>query len=401
MGDRAIRDLAASHVAPRAGTRHAIVILAASVMPIMAITSLIPVLPLLLQEFAGVSGSAFLTPMALTVPALCVALFSPLAGWLSDRLGRKKLLVTALLLYAGFGIIPWFLADLFQILAARIALGMVEAIIMTVATTLIGDYFEGEQREKWIALQVACGSVAAIVLIAIGGGLGELFGSRGPFLLYLLALPIALAASLILFEPPIPPADSAAVRPVFPFKAVLPLVLTTLGVAIIFYTVNVQLGPILQISGPVSPGVIGLIGALCNLAIGGGTFIFHSFRHHAGQRLFVLGLIIAAFGYAGAGLSAALPALAAFAVLACLGGGIMLPNMLTWTMRSLPAAMRGRGMGLWTGAFFLGQFLAPLVAMAMTGATGSLAMTLLAYAAISAVIAVGLFSVGPSGKRSN
>jgi hypothetical protein len=88
-----------------------------------------------------------------------------------------------------------------------------------------------------------------------------------------------------------------------------------------------------------------------------------------------------------------LPAIAAFAVLACIGGGIMLPNMLTWTMRSLPPQMRGSGMGLWTGAFFLAQFIAPLVAMAVTGATGSFASTLLAYAAVVVALAVGLIAM--------
>lgn len=378
------------HGSQKAGTRQGIVILAASVMPIMAIISLVPVLPLLMREFASVEGSEFLVPMALTIPALCVALFSPLAGWLSDRVGRRNLLVASLVLYAGFGIIPWFLGDLIQILAARIALGIVEAIIMTVATTLIGDYFEGERRQKWIALQVAIGSIAAIVLIAVGGGLGEALGSRGPFLLYLLALPIALAAAIVLFEPPITARQKTETDPNFPYTAVLPLALTTVGVGIIFYTVNIQLGPILEISGTVSPGEIGLIGALCNLAVGAGTLIFHRLKQNTGPRLLILGLIIAGLGYAGIGLSSILPAIAAFAVLACIGGGIMLPNMATWTMDLLPAEMRGRGMGLWTGAFFLAQFLAPLVAVAVTGATGSLASTLLGYGALTMAIAVGL-----------
>ena len=116
------------HPAPRtrdiAATRHGVVLLAASVMPVMAIISLVPVLPLLMREFAGVEGSEFLVPIALTIPALCVALFSPVAGWLADRIGRKILLVSALVLYAACGIVPWFLDDLFQIIAARIALGM-------------------------------------------------------------------------------------------------------------------------------------------------------------------------------------------------------------------------------------------------------------------------------------
>ncbi|HBM04408.1 MAG TPA: MFS transporter, partial [Erythrobacter sp.] len=226
-------------------------------MPVMAIISLVPVLPLLMREFAGVAGSEFLVPIALTIPALCVALFSPVAGWLADRIGRKILLVSALVLYAACGIVPWFLDDLFQIIAARIALGMTEAVIMTVATTLIGDYFVDERREKWIALQVATTSVSAIVLIAVGGLLGEILGSRGPFLLYLLGLPIAGMAAMILFEPEDHARSTGVGATAFPFARVLPLVVITLGVGIVFYTLIVQLGTILELSGPVSPATIG------------------------------------------------------------------------------------------------------------------------------------------------
>ncbi|MBL4641618.1 MAG: MFS transporter [Verrucomicrobiales bacterium] len=371
-----------------AGARQGIVLLLASVMPIMAIISLVPVLPLLLEEFGDVAGAEVLVPIALTIPALCVALLSPVAGWLADRVGRKRLLVAALLLYAGFGIIPWFLDDLMQIIAARVALGTTEAVIMTVATTLIGDYFEGERREKWIALQVAVGSLAAIALIAIGGGLGEVFGSRGPFLLYLLAIPVAFAAAAILFEPQVRQGRVDAGAIAFPYRAVLPLIATTLGVGILFYTVIVQLGPVLGLSGPVSPGMIGAIGAAANICVGLGTFIFNRLSAHAGPRLLTLGLVCAAAGYTGIALSGALLPIALFSCLVCIGSGILLPNMLTWTMRHLPAAMRGRGTGMWTGAFFLGQFLAPLMTVGVMRATGGLAPALLAYAAVIAAGAV-------------
>ena len=127
----------ASTPARQAGNVHGLVLLAAAVMPIMAITSIIPVLPLLLREFADVPGSAALVPVALTVPALCVALFSPIAGWLSDRIGRKRLLVGSLTIYAGCGFAPWFMESLTAIIASRVALGIVEAAIMTLTTALI------------------------------------------------------------------------------------------------------------------------------------------------------------------------------------------------------------------------------------------------------------------------
>jgi MFS family permease len=120
-------------------TKHGIILMLAAVMPAMAIISLVPVLPLLLAEFSKVTGSEFLVPIAMTVPALCVALFSPLAGWISDKAGRKPVLLSALLIYAFIGLLPFFLSDLMHIIAARVVLGIAEAAIMTVATALIAD----------------------------------------------------------------------------------------------------------------------------------------------------------------------------------------------------------------------------------------------------------------------
>lgn len=378
---------------PIAETRHGVVVMLCSVMPVMAIIALVPVLPLLLREFAATPGHAVLVPVAMTVPALCVALFSPLAGWLADRSGRKTLLIGALLAYAAFGIVPMFLDDLAQILVARIALGLVEAVIMTVSTVLIGDYFEGERREKWISVQVGAASISAIILIAASGALGELFGSRGPFLLYLLAIPVALVAAIILYEPKVTKAMSEAADSRFPFSVVLPLALTTIFVGVSFYIVIVQLGPILQISGDVPPIAIGLIGAVCNIAVTIGAVAFHKSGREAGAGLLALGLAISAIGYAGAGLSGSLPLIAGSLIFASVGSGIMLPNMLTWTMRSLPPQSRGRGTGLWTGAFFLGQFLAPIVAAALTGATGGLATTLFVFAGALAIAALSALLV--------
>ncbi len=371
-------------------TRHGIVLIAAAIMPIMAIVSLVPVLPLLLQEFAATPGSAFLVPMALTIPALCVALFSPVAGWLADKVGRKALLVSTLLLYAACGILPWFLDALVPIIATRVGLGLAEAVIMTTATTLVGDYFKGAARERWIAIQVAAGSIAAIVLVALGGGLAELLGSRGPFLLYLVAVPIALAAALVLFEPMAERAPAGASQVRFPARRVLPLVGIMVFVGLIFYTVTVLMGEILGLSGPVQPVVIGLIAAGGNMGVMAGSLLFKFFGRLVGPMLLKAGFALAAVGYIGLSQSGSLPLLSIFAIIASIGSGLLLPNMLTWVMQALPGEHRGRGMGMVTGAFFLGQFVAPILAIAVTGASGGLANTLLIYGGIIALAAVAV-----------
>lgn len=365
-----------------ASSRHAILLILTAIMPTMGIVALVPVLPLLLREFAGVPGSPVLVPVALTIPALCIALFSPVAGALSDRLGRKPVLLVAMLVYGLVGALPLLLKSLPAIIAARAVLGLAEAAIMTVSTAMLGDYFDGPRRERWIAIQMASVSVSAILLVALGGALGEVLGSRGPFLLYLVALPIAVGVATMLFEP-VHRAMDRATRTKLPVGTLLPVLLITVAVGVLFYTIIVQVGPILARSGVTSPALIGIAAAGTNLGVAIGSVLFERWKAHAGPRLLGAGLAVVAVGYAGAALAPGFAAITGFAILACIGSGLMLPNMLAWVMRRLPAATRGSGTGAWTGAFFLGQFAAPLIAALLAPATGGLSQTLLLYTGLA------------------
>ncbi|UYY79506.1 MFS transporter [Sphingomonas sp. R1] len=380
-----------------ASSRHAILLILTAIMPTMGIVALVPVLPLLLREFASAPGSEVLVPVALTIPALCIAVFSPVAGALSDRLGRKPVLLVSMLVYGVVGALPLLLNDLIAIIAARAVLGLAEAAIMTVSTAMLGDYFDDARRERWISAQMASVSLSAILLVAIGGALGEALGSRGPFLLYLVALPIAIAVAAILFEP-VHRAARAEPKARLPLGTLLPVLLITLGVGVLFYTIIVQVGPIVARSGVTSPALIGIAAAGTNLGVAIGSILFGRLKAHAGLQLLALGLALVALGYAGTALAPGFPAITGFAILACIGSGLMLPNMLAWLMRRLPAAARGSGTGAWTGAFFLGQFAAPLIATLLTPATGGLSQTLLLYTglALAGAIAALIASSRPS-----
>ena len=115
-------------------------------LPTLAIASLVTTLPDLFRTFADQSHSQLLVPMILTVPALCVALFSGLLGWLSDRYGRRVILLPSLVAFALFGIAPLLVDGLVPIIATRFVVGIAEAGILTVGNALMGDYFAGEER---------------------------------------------------------------------------------------------------------------------------------------------------------------------------------------------------------------------------------------------------------------
>ena len=164
----------------QAGTLQGILLLLPITMAVMGLIILVPVLPGIMTHFKDVAGVEYLVPLMLTLPALCVALLSPIAGIAVDFLGRRKTCIGALIVYAIVGILPMFLESLTAIIISRAVLGAAEALIVISSTTLIGDYFHGREREKWLANQTAVASLASIVLALLGGALGN-FGWRAAF----------------------------------------------------------------------------------------------------------------------------------------------------------------------------------------------------------------------------
>jgi len=165
------------------GTVQALCLLGLAPLPLMATMILAPILPQLIAQFRGQPGAAWLAPLILTLPGLCMVLFSPLIGYLGDRFGRRRLLMASLILYGLSGMAPMLLDDLHMILATRILVGASEGGVLTLSTALIGDYFKGVERDKWLGYQATMFAVAATVLIFVGGALGVL-GWRAPFILY-------------------------------------------------------------------------------------------------------------------------------------------------------------------------------------------------------------------------
>ena len=171
--------LAASEVAaPLArqatGRREGLVLMLGSSLTIMGAVMIAPILPKLGAEFGPLTSHAdVLVPLAVTGPALAIAVCAPLAGWLADRIGRKTLLVISTLLYALLGALPALLGDLQSIVAVRLQFGVAEAAVMTCCATLIADYWHGEERLRYINRQVVTIGLVGALFFVLGGALGE------------------------------------------------------------------------------------------------------------------------------------------------------------------------------------------------------------------------------------
>ncbi|MDN3027488.1 MFS transporter [Streptomyces sp. S.PB5] len=395
----AVADTPSEHTVSGPGHRLRLTLLmAGACLPILGAVLIAPVLPQMEDHFAGAPGADALVPMALTIPALSLALLAPFAGVLVDRLGRKRLLVVSTVLYAVLGTAPLWLDSLGAIVASRALVGVAEAAIMTCSTTLIGDYYSGRQRDRYLAMQTMCASISATAFFVLGGAAGSA-GWRAPFWAY--AVSLLLAPAMAAFLPQPRPADRAdepattaaepmAERP-FPWRALAGTCALTLFGAVLFYTVQVEMAFLLDDMGVSSSGVIGLATACSSAAVVIGAVVFTK-AGRSPQAWLPTAFGLSALGFAVIWLAPDPVVLTIGAVINCLGSGIMLPSLLTLAMSQLHYADRGRGTGLWTGSFFLGQFICPLVVLALTSAAGTLANALgmLALAGAVAAAALGL-----------
>ncbi|OQR62887.1 MFS transporter [Streptomyces maremycinicus] len=405
---------------PVSGAGHRLritLLMAGSCLPILGAVLIAPVLPRMRDHFAGTPGVEALVPMALTVPALSLALLAPFAGIVVDRLGRKRLLVIATVLYAFVGTAPLWLDSLGAVVASRALVGVVEAAIMTCCTTLIGDYYSGRQRDRYLAMQTMCASISATAFFVLGGVAGST-GWRTPFWAYAVSLLLAPAMAAFLPRPrtadltaapadltaapsPAAPADAAGVpSPAvprdtvrggrsFPWRPLAGTCALTVFGAVLFYTVQVEMAFLLDDMGVTAPGTIGLAIAASSLATVIGAVVFTRLGRAPDAWLPAV-FALCALGFAVIWLAPGPVVLTVGAMINCFGGGIMLPSLLTLALSKLDYADRGRGTGLWTGSFFIGQFVCPLVVLALTSAVGSLAGALGVLALAGAAGALGL-----------
>ncbi len=350
-----------------------------------------PVLPFMQQAFADQPHANVLTLIVLVVPGLMIALFGPLMGALVDIVGRKRLYLISIAIYTIAGALPFWLHSLYSILATRVVVGLAEAAITTISTALTADYFKGKEREKWLTIQLGSASIVAVVMFALGGILGGFAtGWRTPFLVYAGALIFLPLIAVFLWEPEeaSEARNDAVPRPPFPWREIGHICAMSLFTAVMYFVITIQISFLLTARGVTTPAVIGIGIAIANAGVPFGAFVFHRLSGWAINRLLVVSFAVIAAGFYIVSTVADVNVLIAGAFIACFGGGIVMPLMLNWTMVRLPYAQRGRGAGGYMAAFFLGNFLSPLVVTAVAAKAGGLFASIGLLSTVCAAVAV-------------
>jgi MFS family permease len=137
----------------------------------------------------GLFSSVFLWVYGLT---------SPVAGFVADRIGRRKVIIFSLLVWSVATVLTGCVKTFEQMLAVRALMGVSEAFYIPAAVAMIVDYHRRETRSLATGLHLS-GAYAGSILGGLGGGIATHFGWRSGFLafggvgvVYALVLSLAL-----------------------------------------------------------------------------------------------------------------------------------------------------------------------------------------------------------------
>ncbi|MED4731250.1 MFS transporter [Aneurinibacillus migulanus] len=155
------------------GTSTMIAIAFIPIVMVLGNSMLVPVLPTMR---AKLGLTQFQTSLTITLFSLAAGIIIPLVGYLSDRFGRKWIIVPSLIIYGIGGIISGLAAWLMEnsytiILVGRMIQGIGAAGTAPIAMALIGDLYSGAQESKALGIIESSNGMGKILSPIIGSAI--------------------------------------------------------------------------------------------------------------------------------------------------------------------------------------------------------------------------------------
>jgi len=379
---------------------------------------LIPILPQISKQL---NISAFQVSMIITVYGLIAIVLIPIAGYLSDRYGRKIIIMPSLLITAAGGGICVAAAWLMQgtsayyvILAGRFLQGIGAAGAFPIVIPFIGDLFKDEKEaSKGLGIIETANTFGKVISPILGAYLGLLLWFA-PFI----AIPILCVISFVLVmflvkkpEKEAKPSDKKVKQFLSDIKEILKekgrwlyAIFAIGGICMfVIFGVLFYLSEILEskynLTGAVKGYVLAIpLALLCLASYGSGKIIGENKARM--KWLGFSGMVLLGVSMLITGFSSEIYYMVGFLTLSGIGVGIVLPCMDALITKSIEKESRGTITSLYSSMRFIGVTLGPsVVSLLMLGGHWLLFGTMASLGAIGGFLT--FFAVTPEKEDEN
>ena len=147
-------------------------------MRMLGLFMLMPILAIYGEELSGVSP--LWIGLAIGAYGLTQALFQIPMGWLSDRFGRRRIIVLGLVIFAIGSLIAAFSTSIEMVTVGRAIQGL--GAIASAVLALASDVTREEQRPKVMAVIGMCIGLSFALALILGPMIAKSYGLQGVFL---------------------------------------------------------------------------------------------------------------------------------------------------------------------------------------------------------------------------
>lgn len=331
----------------------------------MGVSLITPVLPNIIDAFNISKSQVSWVIIAYTLPGL---LFSPFHGVMSDKWGRKAVLVPLLFLFGVCGFLSGFVTSFWQLLVLRFLQGIGGSGIFTLNHALVGDLYKGKTRMQIMGINAAMISIGTAIFPVMGGYLGG-FQWQYPFQISILAVAVGLLIFFKLDKIAIPPKQSMsrymkqAIDSIHHWKIIRLYILSFVTFLITFGAMIAYLPLLMSCKFVSSPFRIGLVmscGSLSSAIISANIGRLGRFVPANYMVATAFGLYTIAFGWI-IGTHTAWHLLVISGIFG-FGQGLNIPNVQTILVGSAPEEVRGLFMAFNSMVILTGITLGPILA---------------------------------------
>lgn len=345
-------------------------ILSLSFISLIATAAMSPALNGIQTHF--VDASPTLIKYVVTLPALICIPVGLLNTTFMKFISKKKLILIGLILFTIGGLSSSLASNIYTLLFTKVILGLGLGITAPLSLVLIGDFFHGKDRAKFMGLSTATTNLGGILATLLVGFLAS-FGWRYSFLVYAVAIVVFILIALFLPRIPTEHIEKNLHKNTSPIhleqieeeiklnKGIFKYAILTMLALIAFYAIPTNMDFLIKYKDLGTSSTAANMVSISTLVSLVSATLFPKLMKLFKSSYVIVIFVSMTLGFAILGASTTLLLVIVGAVLVGFGFGSIVPFGMLFASNIVHKTHTGLAILIVTTALYLGEFLSPIV----------------------------------------